>query len=155
VNCGINVRIATFGSLIVLGIILNTVSLAASPAVDPCTILTKAEVEQVIGKLKGAPRGDSEGAARWCNYEFADGKDAFEVWVFPADGIERGRKQAKKPVAVKGLGDDAFLNRGMHGLDYLDLFIKKGAVTVKLSLKESAGDEDKVKALAQKAIARF
>ncbi|BCA53220.1 hypothetical protein W02_03600 [Nitrospira sp. KM1] len=129
--------------------------LAAPPAVDPCKVLTTAEVEQVVGKLKGTPTGDKEGEAGWCNYEFANGKDAMEVWVFPADGINRGRKVSKKPVTVKGLGDDAFMDRGMHGLDYVNLFIKKQGVTVKLSLKESAGDEDKLKTLAQKAVGRF
>jgi hypothetical protein len=148
-------RIAVAQTLVVFSLSVGVAALATPPEVDPCKLVTTTEVDQVISKLKGAPKFDKEGDAAWCSYEFANGKDAFEVWVFPADGIERGRKQAKKPVAVKGLGDDAFLNRGMHGLDYVDLFIKKGAVTVKLSLKESAGDEDKVKALAQKSLARF
>ena len=132
---------------------MGSVTLAAPP--DPCSLLTAAEVEQVVGKLKGTPKTDKEGAASWCNYEFSNGKDAFEVWVFPADGIDRARKQAKKQTAVKGLGDEAFLTRGMFGLDYVDLYIKKGGTTVKLSLKETAGDEDKLKKLAQKAVGRF
>ncbi len=43
----------------------------------------------------------------------------------------------------------------MFGLDYVDLYIKKGSATVKLSLKKTAGDEEKLKALAQKAVGRF
>lgn len=128
---------------------------APPPAPDPCGVVTKAEVEQVVGRLKGTPRPQKEGAASYCVYEFANGKDAFEVWVFPADAIDRGRKQAKKPTAIKGLGEDAFMNRGAFGLDYVDLYIKKGAVTVKLALQYTAGDEDKLKALGQKAVARF
>jgi hypothetical protein len=122
---------------------------------EPCSLVTTAEVELVVGTLKGVPKADKEGAASWCNYEFANGKDAMEVWLFPADAIERGRKVSKKPVAIKGLGDDAFMDRGMHGIDYVNLFIKKGTVTVKLSLKETAGDEQKLKSLAQKALGRF
>ena len=83
-------------------------------APTPCSLLTAAEVEQVVGKLMGTPKAGEEGRAAWCNYEFANGTDAIEVWVFPADGIERARKEAKKPTALKGLGEDAFLNRGMH-----------------------------------------
>ena len=49
----------------------------------------------------------------------------------------------------------AGIDRGMHGLAYVNLFIKKGTVTVQLSLKETAGDEDKLKALGQKAVGRF
>lgn len=136
----------------------HSVSISAPPAKgapEPCSLLTSAEVEQVVGKLKGSPKGDKEVAASWCNYEFAGGKDAMEVWVFPADAIDRARKKAKKPVAVKGLGDDALMDRGAFGLNYVDLYIKKGGTTVKLSLKETAGDEEKLKALAQKAVGRF
>ncbi len=49
-----------------------------------------------------------------------------EVQVFPADGIERGRRKAKEPIEVKGLGNEAFVDRGMHGLEYVNLFIKRG-----------------------------
>jgi hypothetical protein len=58
-------------------------------------------------------------------------------------------------MTIKGLGDDAFLDRGMHGINYVNLFIKKGGTTVKLSIQETAGDEGKVQALAQKAVRRF
>ena len=64
------------------------------------------ELEQVIGKLNGSPKTDKEGGVPRCAYEFANGKDAMEVWVFPGDAIDRARKRAKNPVVVKGLGDD-------------------------------------------------
>ena len=124
-------------------------------APTPCSLLTVAEIEQVVGKLIGPPRAGEEGRAAWCNYEFANGKDAMEVWVFPADGIERARKETKKPTALKGLGEDAFIERGMHGLDYVDLFIRKGKTTIQLSLKETAGDEEKLKTLGRKAVDRL
>lgn len=128
---------------------------AAPPRADPCSLLTTAEVEQAIGSLKSKPTGDREGDAAWCNYEFANGKDLMEVWVFPGDAINRGRKVSKNPVPMKGLGDDAFMDRGMHGINYVNLFIKKGDTTVKLSIRETAGDGEKLKALAQKAVRRF
>lgn len=135
-----------------------TVLLMAMPSLaapEPCSLLTEAEVEQVVGKLKGVPKADTEGATSWCNYEFANGKDAMEIWVFPAEAIQRGRKVSKQPVAVKGLGDDAFMDRGMHGLDYTNLFVRKGSTTVKLSIQQTSGDEEKLKALARKALPRF
>ncbi|GKS57214.1 hypothetical protein YTPLAS18_07410 [Nitrospira sp.] len=136
----------------------HSVSFAAPTAKappEPCALLTSGEVEQVVGKLKGTPKADQEGPASWCNYEFTNEKDAMEVWVFPGDGIDRGRRASKKPVHVNGLGDDAFMDRGMHGLDYVNLFVKKGGTTVKLSIKETAEDEAKLRALAQKAVGRF
>jgi len=103
-----------FGSLL-----MATPSRAETPA--PCSLLTTAEVEQVVGKLKGTPTTDKEGTAGWCNYEFANGKDALEVWVFPSEAIGRSRSISKNPVTVKGLGDEAFMDRGMHGLNYVNL----------------------------------
>ena len=70
-------------------------------------------------------------------------------------GLNADASQAKKARPFKGLGDDAFMDRGAHGLDYVDLFIKKGAVTVELSLKQTADDERKLKTLAQKVLGRL
>lgn len=39
---------------------------------------------------------------------------------------------AKSGATVKAIGDDAFLTRGMHGLDYVDLFVRKGNRTIKV-----------------------
>lgn len=130
-------------------------AVAAPPKMDPCSLLTTAEVEQVIGKLKGIPTTDKMVDAEACYFEFTNGKDAFEIRVGPGDAFVRVHKDAKKPVTVKGLGDDAFLDRGAHGLNYVDLTIKKGAVLVQLAIKETAGDEDKLKTLGQKAVKRF
>lgn len=78
-----------------------------------------------------------------------------EIWVYPADGIQRARSKAKNPAAITGLGEEAFLTRGMFGLKYVDLYIKKGGTIVKLSIRETASDEDKLTTLAQKAVRRF
>ena len=61
-------------------------AVAAPPTIDPCTLLTPAEVAHVIGLLQGNPKADKEGQAAWCPYAFANGKDAMAVWVFPAAG---------------------------------------------------------------------
>ncbi|MDH4195705.1 MAG: hypothetical protein OEV70_16345 [Nitrospirota bacterium] len=143
------------GAMLAVGTYFGMPAIAAPSTIDPCSVVTKAEIEQAIGKLKGDPQADKEGQAAWCNYEFANGKDAMEIWVFPGDAIERARKKAKKPAVVKGLGDDALMDRGAFGLDYVDLYIKKGSTTVKLALKETTGDEEKLKTLGQKAVGRF
>jgi hypothetical protein len=143
--------------LTILAVVLGIGGLGtrSDAAPTPCSLVAIAEVDQVVGKLKGPPTSDQEGSAAWCNYEFANGTDAMEVRVFPAEGIDRARKQSKKPVTVKGLGEDAFIERGMHGLDYVNLFIRKGKTTIQLSLKETAGDEEKLKTLGRKATDRL
>lgn len=140
---------------VVIGLGALSIGTRSDAAPPPCSLLTAAEVEQVVGKLMGTPKAEQEGRATWCSYEFANGKDDMSVWVFPADGIERGRSKSKNPTAVKGLGEDAFLDRGMHGLEYVNLFIKKGETTIQLSLKETAGDEEKLKTLGKKAVGRL
>ena len=140
---------------VVIGLGALSIGTRSETAPTACSLVATAEIEQVVGKLQGPPTSDQEGSAAWCNYEFSSGKDAMEVWVFPADGIDRARKQSKKPVTVKGLGEDAFIERGMHGLNYVDLFIKKGSTTIKISLKETDGDEEKLKMLGKKAVGRF
>lgn len=101
---GKNVRLLVLMLALSLYCDFGATAFAGPPNVAPCSLLTNSDVEQVLGKLAGNPKQDSEGNSAWCNYEFANGKDAMEVWAFPADGIERGRKQAKKPVPVKGVG---------------------------------------------------
>ncbi len=128
---------------------------SAATALEPCSVLTAADIDQVVGKLTGEPKANRVDLAAWCDYQFANGTDALEVWVLPANGLEQARKKAKKPVSVKELGNDAFMDRGAHGLDYVDLFIKNNAVTVELSLKETAHDEAQLRALGAKALSRL
>lgn len=137
----------------VVGMLSIVPAHSAPPAVDPCQVVTIAELEQVIGKVKGAPIKEGEGGM--CSYAFANGKDDFTVAVFPSTGFEFERKRSKKPIPIKGLGDDAFLDRGMHDIEYVNLYIKKKNATVELSIKETSGDEEKLKTLGQKAVTRF
>lgn len=50
--------------------------------VDPCTLVTKAEVEEIIGRVKGIPTSNREERVQIYNFEFVSDKDALELWVF-------------------------------------------------------------------------
>jgi hypothetical protein len=128
---------------------------AAPPGLNPCTLVTTAEVEQVIGKLKGPPKGETLADAKSCTYEFANGQDEFDVWVGPGEAFVRMRKDAKNPVTVGGFGEEAYMDRGRLDLGSLELTMRKGAMLAQLSIREGIGDEAKLKALAQKAVARM
>lgn len=146
------------GRLVLCAIPVMGVSLpsgAAPPGLDPCTLLTTAEVEQVIGKLKGAPKGNTLADAKSCTYEFTNGRDEFEIWIGPGDAFARMRKDAKKPVPVGGFGEEAFMDRGRLDLGSLELTMRKGTVLAQLSIREGAGDEAKLRSLAQKAVGRM
>lgn len=143
------------GEITALGVLIAWSADAAPPAVDPCALISTADIEQIVGRLGSAPSGDSEGDARWCNYEFANGEDSMEIWVLPADALVRARDKAKSPIATPGLGNEAFMVRKLNGIDYLDLFVRKGDVTMNIALHETASDEQKLIALARKAIERL
>lgn len=128
---------------------------AAPPGLNPCTLLTTAEIEQVLSKLKGTPKGDTLADAKSCTYEFANGQDEFEIWISPGDAFARMREDAKNPVTVGGFGEEAFMDRGRLDLGSLELTMRKGAVLAQLSIRDGAGDEVKLKALALKAVRRM
>ena len=135
-------------------VLASGVAMGDEPSVDPCTLVSNADVEQVIGTLKGTPTSVREEQTRFCNYEFANEKDALELWVFPASGLERARKLHKDLSPVTGLGHDAFMRRNKE-IQYIELFVKKGDVTLEVTMKEAPGDEEKVKTLAKKALTRL
>lgn len=63
----------------------------SAPKVDPCALVTRAEVEQTVGALKSPPRSDTHERMRSCAFEFADAANELELMVFPASGLERAR----------------------------------------------------------------
>lgn len=147
--CARHFWVATLG----LALLGWTSVVSAAPA--PCSLLTNAEVEQTIGKLKGAPRHDIYSGSAQCVYELADGTNELEIWIGAADSLEPARKRAKQPVNVNGLGDEAILDRGRIDPSTVELHIRKGKLVVLLMLSKVARDEEKLKALAQKAVIRF
>lgn len=127
---------------------------AADSTIDACSLLTKSEVEQALGKLKAAPKSDHIEVIRTCDYEFAAEPQTLSVWVFPQRAMDRARKQYKNVTLLQGLGQDAFLHADLEN-DMTEIFVLQGNATLKLSLPESKDSEAKVQALARKAVARL
>lgn len=99
--------------------------------------------------------GDTPADAKSCTYESANGQDEFELWISPGEAFACMRKDAKKPVAVGGFGEEAFMDRERLDLGSLELTMRRGAVLAQLSIREGAGGEAKRKALAQKDVGRM
>jgi hypothetical protein len=121
---------------------------------DPCTLVATAEVEAVVGKLKGSPRSSQNGRARVCDYEAANGTDYLSVWLYPSSDLDRFRKDALNPTTVTGIGEDAFVAHNTR-FEIVQLLAKKGRALLQVMLTDTTGAEEKVKAIARKAIARF
>ena len=119
---------------------------------DPCTVVAKSDLEQIVGKLKGTPKSSRNGRARVCAYEGANGTDFLDIWLYPSNNLERFRKDAPNPVTVSGIGDEAFLAHNTR-FEQVQIIARKGSTLLQVILTESKGAEDKVKAIARKAIA--
>jgi hypothetical protein len=121
--------------------------------VDPCTLVARADIEQLVGTLKGSPRSSRNGRAAVCQYEAANGTD-LSVWLYPSNSLERFRKDATNPTAVSGIGQEAFVAHNTR-YELVQLLARKGSTLLQVMLTESTGAEQKVKAIARKAIERM
>lgn len=108
-----------------------------------------------VGKLKGTPTSETLGHGVRCGYDFADEKNEFEIWASEASWSKALHKDAKQPVMVSGLGDEAFMDRGKVDPEAVDLYIRKGATLIVLMTRKSPGDEEKLKTLGKKALGRL
>jgi hypothetical protein len=117
--------------------------------------VTVAEVEQIVGQLKTQPQLMRDDQALNCDYVFVNAHEALELWVFPGEAMERVKKLMQRHrVPVAEFGTEAFLYRDA-ALGYLELWLKKGKTVLQVALKASSADEEKVKAIAHKALSRL
>jgi len=129
-------------------------ALAADPTTDPCSLLTPAEVEHAIGKLRATPKQNVIDRARMCDYELANDSVGLSVWLLPAVGLDRARKEYPELTVVKGLGSEALIHRNER-FGLIELFARKGSATLQMSVPLATGDASKLQALAGKALARL
>lgn len=134
---------------------------ADAPSIDPCTLVSKADVEQIVGKLKTDPKSWRDGRAWFCGYEFANGRDSLNVMLYPASGLDRIRQELKdrqelnNVQPLNNLGFDAFIYHSTRYIDEMQLFARKGSVTLEVTLTQSPGADERVKSIARKALSRL
>ncbi|HKS56588.1 MAG TPA: hypothetical protein VJS12_14945 [Steroidobacteraceae bacterium] len=134
-------------------------TLAADPTTDPCSLLTADEVQQAIGKLRALPKQVVSNRVRMCDYELVDESVGLSVWLLPASGLDRARKEYPELTAVKDLSD-AFIHLNER-LGQTELYARKGNATLLMSVPTPDGDADargdaaRVKVLARRALARL
>jgi hypothetical protein len=146
-------RPAAVALLVSCAIVAGIDAWQTAPSVDPCTLVSVADVEAIVGKLKGAPRSETNERARSCSFAFA-GSDEMEIWVYPVDGLDRARKLYKDLIAVTDVGAEAYMRRN-PSIEWLELYARKGTASIQVTMKSPPGDTDKVKALARKALAKL
>lgn len=153
---------STFGSsslfLCVAAILAAGPPLAAKadPAIpDPCKLVTAAEMQQLVGPLKGAPKqGDIASGDVSCEYTPASGPAWIEVRLQEGElSYWRRRNGGPDPMSLPELGKDAFANPDFEGS--ADLYAKKGNLVLRISLPKGPKAVDTAKAIAKKALVRL
>ena len=137
--------------------LLSLVSPAyAAPAIPyPCKLITVAEVQQIVGPLKGAPEGtDPKSGEISCGYVPSKGPRFVDIALHEGDlSSWKNLNGGKNPVALPEFGNDAFLNPDFN--DWVDLYAKKGSVVLRVTMSKGPQSIEAVKAIARKALARM
>ncbi len=127
----------------------------ADPAIpDPCKLVTAAEIQQLVGPLKAAPKqGDIASGDVSCEYAPATGPAWIEVRLQEGE-LSYWRKRNGRPDAMSlpELGKDAFVNPDSDGS--ADLYARKGNLVLRVSLPTGPTAVDMAKAIAKKALAK-
>jgi hypothetical protein len=133
---------------------VSTLPVWAAPAIpDPCKLITAAELEQISGPLKGAPKPGGPGEVA-CEYTPA--KTPAWIRVSLADGelnYWKSRNGGKSPVSLPEFGSGAFVNPDFEGS--ADLYAKKGSLILRITLPKGPTAVDTAKAIAKKALPRL
>jgi hypothetical protein len=123
---------------------------------DPCKLITVAELEEIVGKISKGPKPAEPGSEEVsCEYTVA--KDSSWLMINLHEGdFELMRKSlgGKAPVAVPELSKQAFLNESYEDFS-AELFVKKGDLTLRVSMPKGPSTADKIKAIAKKALPRL
>jgi hypothetical protein len=133
---------------------------ASGGEIDPCSLLTKAEVEAAIGTSVTEPEPEETANLVACNYNDPStpifhlvsvtvliGANADEA----SDLYELAKDNAAEAQTVGGLGDDAFWDSVFNGLEVL-----KGKYDFRIDVSPDDGDELAIaKDLAAKALDRL
>jgi hypothetical protein len=129
-------------------------------AVDPCTLVTGAEIEAIVGKLRSAQESvkSQTGEVLFCKTLTDQGQlvdlsviDAVN-WDFKL-GFNKDNEDSHFQ-KVSGFGDDAFFISPDHGEDELMILAKPYILEVVLTV-DSEKNLDYAKAIAEKALPRL
>jgi len=128
---------------------------AAPPVPNPCTLVTVAEMQQIVGPLTGTPRAtDPASGEISCTYEPAQGPSYIDIRLHDGErNAWKARTGGKSPVSLPDLGKDSFVNPDADG--YTELFASKGTLILNVSLPSGPTAVATAKAIAKKALTRL
>jgi hypothetical protein len=134
----------------------GTLAVGAAPSIpDPCKLITVAELEQIVGPLKGAPKpGDIASGDVSCEYTPAKGASWINISLHDGElNSWRRRNGGQNPVSLPEFGKDAFVNPDFEGS--ADLYATKGGLILSVSMPMGPAAVDRVKAIARRALSHL
>jgi hypothetical protein len=126
---------------------------AGAKKLDPCTLVSKADVQQVVGQSVAGPTPNKSNAAV-CDFKVGElGALGFAAQQQKPgetpDATMAGLKKMNIPVAeAKGIGDRAFFASPGYGMTQLNAY--KGPNYIIITLLIPGAAEEKQKAVAEK-----
>ncbi|MGL6109933.1 MAG: hypothetical protein ACRC2B_07520 [Rubrivivax sp.] len=132
---------------------LVTQAFAATP--DPCKLVTVAEIQQIVGPLKEAPRAtDPKSGEITCTYAPAKGPSFVDVSLHDGDiAAWKQRNGGKNAVALPEFGNGAFATPDFQG--FAEVYAQKGNLILRVSVPKGPQAVETVKAIARKALPRL
>lgn len=129
--------------------------LAATPQPNPCKLVTVAEIQQIVGPLKEAPTAtDPSTGEIACTFHPSKGLDFLEISLHDGDLASwKRRNGGKNPEAAPEFGSGSFATPDFEG--FAELYAKKGAVVLRVSVPKGGQSVEIVKAVARKALPRL
>jgi len=138
---------------------LVVASTLATPAVaalqDPCKLVTVAEMQQIVGPLKEAPRAtDPASGEITCTYSPATGPTFVDVTLHDGDlAAWKQRNGGKNAVSLPEFGNGAFATPDFQG--FAEVYATKGSVILRVSVPKGPLAVETVKAITRKALPRL
>ena len=103
-----------------------------APDVDACSLLSRADAEAIMGKLKEAPKPVTSAAdEKTCSYMNMSGANV-TVRIYGADwyDVQKNLNDAEKIVSLAGLGEEAYYVKKSGAVD---LWSRKGGASLYLN----------------------
>lgn len=141
-----------------LGTVRDALARQAPPPVtpgeiDPCSLVTKAEVENALNQTVGQPQRDRVGGCFWQTR----GGDSLTVQAFDTGRAEfdAAKSHTFNTVALPGIGDDAFGFVSMAGFVQISLIKNNHYVAITLQSQRDPNKLETAKTLAVKIVNRL
>lgn len=128
---------------------------AAAPPPNPCKLVTVLEMQQIVGPLNAAPRAtDPSTGEITCTFHPSNGLDFVDISLHDGDLTAwKRRNGGKNPEMTPEFGTGSFVTADFEG--FTELYAKKGAYVLRVSVPKGTQSVEIVKAVARKTLPRL